>query len=49
MIQHDTILSSSLNKRSIQGRGSVVRGLDSGHGANICARELASVVSRGLQ
>ena len=37
------------NKRSFRSHGGVVRRLDSVDRAQICARELASVVSRGLQ
>ena len=39
-------LSVFPNKRSFKGSGGV-RGLDSQHQAQICARELASVASRG--
>ena len=35
-------------KRSFRGPGGVVRGLESGSRAEICARELAYVASRGL-
>ena len=37
---------ASPNKRSFRGPGGVVGGLNSGHWAEICARELASVVSQ---
>ena len=39
----------SPHKRCFGGPGGVVRGPDLGGQANICARELASVASRGLQ
>ena len=40
---------TSPNKRSFRSPGGVVRGLDYINQAKICARELASVVSRGLR
>ena len=43
------LLSCSPHKRIFRGPGGVVRGLDSRRGAKICARELASVVSRCLK
>ena len=45
IFQNCICLQTSANFRGLVG---VVRGLDSGHWANICARKLASVVSRGL-
>ena len=46
------IFDDSPNKRSFRGHGGVGRGLDLGGWAEICERELASVVSvvsRGFQ
>ena len=37
------------NKRSFRGPGGIIRELDLCYWAKICARELASVVSGGLQ
>ena len=45
--EHDLLRSHSPSKHSFKGPGGIFRGLDLRSWQNICARELASVVSRG--